>query len=163
MTGTYIAHHGIKGQKWGVRNYQNPDGSYTAAGKARYGLLDASNNVKNERVTNPISKNAKSGPKSSVQPKNSRSIMSSKGSPKTEKTSSDYGRAAIKEALLGVGGHALAVALAKGGYNKAALSANTLANAFDVVSTIHGFKYLSRKSKENEELRKKIMGLPDDE
>lgn len=31
----YIAHHGVKGQKWGVRRYQNSDGSLTAAGKAR--------------------------------------------------------------------------------------------------------------------------------
>ena len=32
----YIEHHGIKGMKWGVRRYQNPDGSLTAAGKKRY-------------------------------------------------------------------------------------------------------------------------------
>jgi len=34
----YLYHHGIKGQKWGVRRYQNPDGSYTAAGRKRYGI-----------------------------------------------------------------------------------------------------------------------------
>lgn len=33
----YLAHHGIKGQKWGVRRFQNSDGSYTSAGKNRYG------------------------------------------------------------------------------------------------------------------------------
>ena len=32
-----LYHHGIRGQKWGVRHYQNPDGSYTPAGLARYG------------------------------------------------------------------------------------------------------------------------------
>ena len=32
-----IKHHGIKGQKWGRRRYQNPDGSLTAAGRERYG------------------------------------------------------------------------------------------------------------------------------
>ena len=31
----YLAHHGIKGQKWGVRRYRNEDGSLTEAGKKR--------------------------------------------------------------------------------------------------------------------------------
>lgn len=31
-----LAHHGIKGMKWGVRRYQNKDGSLTPAGKRRY-------------------------------------------------------------------------------------------------------------------------------
>lgn len=35
-----LYHHGIKGQKWGVRRYQNPDGTYTSEGRARYGLGD---------------------------------------------------------------------------------------------------------------------------
>lgn len=30
-----LYHHGVKGIKWGVRRYQNKDGSYTAAGKNR--------------------------------------------------------------------------------------------------------------------------------
>ena len=37
MNNSYLVHHGIKGMHWGVRRYQNPDGSYTAEGKKRYG------------------------------------------------------------------------------------------------------------------------------
>lgn len=33
MDTLYLEHHGIKGQKWGVRRFQNEDGSLTAAGK----------------------------------------------------------------------------------------------------------------------------------
>lgn len=32
-----LMHHGIRGQKWGVRRYQNADGSLTSAGKKKYG------------------------------------------------------------------------------------------------------------------------------
>ena len=32
----YLEHHGIKGMKWGIRRFQNPDGTLTAAGKERY-------------------------------------------------------------------------------------------------------------------------------
>ena len=35
--GHYLFHHGIQGMKWGVRRFQNSDGSLTAAGKKRYG------------------------------------------------------------------------------------------------------------------------------
>ena len=34
----YLAHHGTKGQRWGVRRFQNYDGSLTAAGKLRYSV-----------------------------------------------------------------------------------------------------------------------------
>lgn len=37
-TNTYeLEHAGIKGMKWGVRRYQNPDGSLTDEGRRRYG------------------------------------------------------------------------------------------------------------------------------
>jgi hypothetical protein len=34
----YLQHHGILGQKWGVRRYQNPDGSLTEEGRKRLDL-----------------------------------------------------------------------------------------------------------------------------
>lgn len=49
---TFIAHHGIKGQKWGVRRFQNADGSLTKAGKERYNeqnSSDSSDNHENQK------------------------------------------------------------------------------------------------------------------
>lgn len=37
-----IMHHGIKGMHWGVRRYQNPDGSLTEAGRKHNGKLSES-------------------------------------------------------------------------------------------------------------------------
>lgn len=33
-----LTHHGIKGQKWGVRRFQNEDGSLTSRGRKRLGI-----------------------------------------------------------------------------------------------------------------------------
>lgn len=35
-TDDYLIHYGVPGQKWGVRNYQNADGTFTQAGLERY-------------------------------------------------------------------------------------------------------------------------------
>lgn len=47
-----IKHHGIKGQKWGVRRYQNADGSLTDAGRQR--ALEKRNVVRNKPHTDDI-------------------------------------------------------------------------------------------------------------
>ena len=37
--GAYLAHHGVKGQRWYIRRFQNPDGSLTEKGKRRMKTL----------------------------------------------------------------------------------------------------------------------------
>ena len=39
----YLEHHGIKGQRWGVRRYQNPDGTLTEQGKKQKSNNDKRN------------------------------------------------------------------------------------------------------------------------
>ena len=36
-----IVHHGVKGQRWGIRRYQNENGSLTSAGKKRQAKQEA--------------------------------------------------------------------------------------------------------------------------
>lgn len=57
----YLAHHGVLGQKWGVRRYQNPDGSLTEEGIYHYRGMKA-NRTKSDidRVYNSLSKRDKS-------------------------------------------------------------------------------------------------------
>ena len=66
-TELYLVHHGIKGQKWGVRRYQNSDGTLTAAGKVRYGVNSVAEvglrRVQRRKMYNTAMKNAKAANK----------------------------------------------------------------------------------------------------
>ena len=57
MNKTILAHHGILGQKWGVRRFQNADGTLTGKGQAR---LDKKDNkwaeTKGEKIRGKVQK-----------------------------------------------------------------------------------------------------------
>lgn len=47
-----LYHHGIKGQKWGLRRYQNEDGTLTDAGKKRYGGKESVTDLSDDELAN---------------------------------------------------------------------------------------------------------------
>ena len=48
-----LYHYGIKGQRWGVRRYQNPDGSLTPAGLVRYRIASKASQVSKNLSNKP--------------------------------------------------------------------------------------------------------------
>lgn len=57
--GNELYHHGILGQKWGVRRFQNPDGSLTPAGRERYGYGNGNGNKSGSQTSNKASSSSK--------------------------------------------------------------------------------------------------------
>lgn len=64
MSSNELTHHGIKGMRWGVRRYQNKDGSLTKAGRKKMAKLDKeySKLIGQNRNTDKKSLNTKSLP-----------------------------------------------------------------------------------------------------
>lgn len=55
-----LGHSGVKGQKWGVRRYQNEDGTLTEEGKRHYGYYDRPDGTKDyKRLQKDAQKDAR--------------------------------------------------------------------------------------------------------
>lgn len=85
-----LYHHGTKGMKWGIRRYQNKDGSLTPAGRKRYAsesakLKDREKVIKTKERTN--AKIAKLESKKAELDAREKALTSSKVSAKTDSKS----------------------------------------------------------------------------
>lgn len=54
-----LFHHGIKGQKWGIRRYQNADGTLTPEGVKRYGTVENFQKAQQDKAKRGLSDDTK--------------------------------------------------------------------------------------------------------
>ena len=78
----YLMHHGIKGQKWGIRRYQDEDGSYKSGAEGRYDSeSDGSYNKRASRLEKKAAKlqkkaeYARQHPKKKMDPEKKKKII----------------------------------------------------------------------------------------
>lgn len=123
-----LCHHGIKGQKWGVRRYQNADGSLTAKGRVHWGVggpRRGSSETSGKMST-------KSSTKASTNPKtSSKDVSGASGSKSHSLSEEDKAKRdkAIKTALLIGGGVAVAAVAGYAMYKTSGLDGKRIAES----------------------------------
>lgn len=124
MNNDELVHYGVKGMHWGVRRYQNPDGSLTAAGKKRERKQadkavrkERKEAVKSRRIMSDEELNARV--KRLEQEKKLKSLTIddvAKGRTETKKLLHETGSKVAKAAVVGATAFGLSYASKKFGY-----------------------------------------------
>ena len=139
----YLAHHGIEGQKWGVRRYQNADGSLTAAGAQRY-HVDSFGRIRENGTNKKISKSDRKYFKSTMNKRTKKEYRDYKGASIGNKIAAGIGAGA---ALLSFSVNPVAaVGFIAGAGGFAALSRHDKRKANTVLSK-HANSHLGSKKK----------------
>ncbi len=87
---SYLMHHGILGMKWGVRRYQNRDGTLTAAGKQKFKDVKSSKKKQERDTQRAIASYTKMADSANMTANQQALLAKIFGSKKRKKMASDY-------------------------------------------------------------------------
>ena len=130
MENTYLSHYGILGQRWGVRRFQNSDGSLNTAGKKKQARVDKRAQKKELHKENQsFKKSALKGPTGDMG--TNRNVMRRRVK-RAQKYMSKNSSLTVKEALAKSTAHDKAVTKAWVGTLGTLLAGSILINALGV-------------------------------
>lgn len=151
-----LYHHGIKGQRWGVRRFQKKDGSLTAAGKKRYDVMDET-----PPKLKPIGPSGRVMTEDLPKYKTKGPVVYDKSDATNEENSQNTRNDKIKKAVV-IGMTVSSVALATyGSYKVSQIAKNnklTMAGKEAVNKVLTNKSYASMTASEARELRNKAVG-----
>lgn len=136
MDNTYLCHHGVKGQKWGVRRYQKADGTLTNEGRRAYGYGRGADSI----IRKNTAKRAIGGAKKGAAIGGIAGVISTAVSATMYATMAASFGPAFATAWLG----SIATAAIIGGTGKGALTGLTIGGIAGAVETKKGREYIER-------------------
>ena len=138
---TYLAHHGIKGQKWDVRRFQNEDGSLTPEGRARYGVDDRNMSfAKQQMYTNRYRNDMRKANRTDIQRGNILTPEQEARRKSDAQTMATFNKSKVSKGKIIVGGLMATAAIAAAGYGAYKFGSKLRSDAVDYGSAwLHMF------------------------
>lgn len=133
ITNGQLYHHGIKGQKWGVRRFQNKDGTLTAAGRKRRNDNSSDTNEKKKTTDQKLKKSSGSFDITDSPIMNAKIDKLSKEESAKLKRMDDR----TKKAMLAVGGVAVATLVGVAAYRYFDSTTDRIVKPGQIMQTVH--------------------------